>query len=167
MARPRQGVTLRNANHVYGYFQEVLSDYMRSLKVLSDIHARHSAEKSLIQIPQIQYCDLESRQKAVIALKRDTKSQIRQDMLKTAEAGETTPDPEQLDAWVRKFVSKKGWTLCQNNLRQSRHAASAGKSKTQIKIDRSTAYALKSLAEERGQSIDALLLTLIEKERGC
>jgi hypothetical protein len=166
MARPRQGVTLKNASRVRAFFREALSDYTRSHKVLADGDGSYVAEKALNEVGTVSYCSIDAYQRAVEALEKSPDSKIGLHMLKHAEDGESAPDPDELDAWVLQYVSEKGWRQCLSNLRQSRHAATAGRQKTQVKIDRSTAWGLKRLADERGLSFDEFLAEILKKERG-
>jgi hypothetical protein len=162
MARPRQGVTLENASLVKDFFKEALSDYSRACKVVADGGHPFEAEGALCKVSDVSYCNIEAYQNALERIeKKDSK--IANDLLESAKQGCATPNPDELDAWVLKYVSEKGWRRCLNNLRQSRHAAKAGRQKAQIKLDRSTVWALKRLAEEEGLSIDQLLINLIEK----
>ena len=162
MARPRQGVTLDNSSKVMGYFSKALKDSWRvNGHLLADEGMHDEALKALRSVSNVSFCDLKQYRRLQ---ERSTSSP--QHMLDAAAEGEKAPNPEELDAWVRKYVSEKGWRLCLNNLRQRRHAIHTLGEKSQVKIAFSTASGLKRLAKERRQSLDELLDDLLKKERG-
>lgn len=165
MARPRQGVTFENASQVKGFFIDALGDIDRRFSFISGTgFSVYEAEEALSNIGNVSYCNIDAYRNALERLeKKDSK--IASSLLESAKAGCSTPDPDELDAWVLKYVSEKGWRRCLNNLRQSRHAARAGRQKTQIKLDRSTVWALKLLAEDKGLTLEQTLVKLIEQER--
>ncbi|WP_049631927.1 hypothetical protein [Cellvibrio sp. pealriver] len=163
MARPRQGVTLENAAGVHAYFREALSDYSRADKLLFDPKTSYAAVRALNEINQVQYCNIERYWRAIELADKNPKSQF---MVEYATRGHSVPDPDELEGWVLRFVSKDGWKQCQNNLRQARYANDAGREKIQIKLNRSLVSGLKNLAEERGKCLDELLEDFLKKERG-
>ena len=161
MARPRQGVTLDNATEVMGYFSKALKGSWSDYDDLLADPARHTeAVRGLDSISQVLFCNLERYRRF------QERSTTPQHMLDSVAEGERAPDPDELDAWVRKCVSDAGWRRCLNNVRQQRHALLTRGEKSQVKIAFSTASGLKRLAKERGQSLNELLTDLLKKERG-
>ena len=161
MARPRQGVTLDNSSKILTYFSKALNDDLRVNRDLLADTAKHAkALRDLNSISRVFFCDLERYRRF------QERSWAPQDLLDSVAEGYRSPDPDELDAWVLKYVSATGWRRCLNNIRQSRHALHAHGEKSQVKIAFATASGLKRLAKERGQSLDELLADLLKKERG-
>ena len=161
MARPRQGVTPDNATEVMGYFSKTLKESWRAyITSLADPTREVEAVRDLHSVSYVSFCDLERYRRL------QERSTTPQHMLNAAAEGEQAPDPDELDAWVRKYASATGWRRCLNNVRQKRHALHARGEKSQVKIAFSTASGLKRLAKERSQSLDELLSDLLKKERG-
>ncbi len=156
MARPRQGVTLENAQSVYLYFRNTLKSFSRHDKVLKpDGDYSFEATEALEKIESAEYCDIIYYQKA--------RKKKNKNMMKYMGEGIITYETDILDQWVIKYITKKGWQQCLSNIRQAKHSNHKRYEKTQIKINTSTLYSLKSLAEEHpgSRSLDDYLKELI------
>ena len=155
MARPRKGVTFDNSNKVFWYFKSIINDSFRCNKLLIDSEP-YEQQRQLEELNHLSYCDIEEYQRA---LHGETA------MLEYAKQGKSVVSPEELDKWVIKNVTKKGWQQCLSNLRQSHHA-SINRNKIQVKIDMSTHFGLRELAKDKNQTLGQYLSGLIIRERG-
>lgn len=168
MGRPRKNVfaTLDNSSHVKAYFDEALVDNHRVGKLLIDSSLAYEARRALSDIPDVCFCDINEHKSLLNKSFTTLKSSDR--AFERVGKGRSVPDTDDLNAWLKQYVTEEGWRQCDNNLRQKKYATGKGTQLTPIRIRRFTASRLRMLAEKtakaRGRevSIDDVLNDLLD-----
>jgi hypothetical protein len=160
MARTRKGVTILNSLDVYNYFNKSFGEYARCVSCLKKESLYKQAKRKFYGIDFISYCDINDYQFA--------KELTDNDYLELITNGYDSPSPTELNLWVLKYVSQKGWKQCLANIRQRKHAKkniSKLSRKVQFKISKKNSYKLKTIAKENpaNKSLDDFLSQLNDR----
>lgn len=148
MARPRRTLGPEDAYSIKNYLMDAHRDATRWHKLLespshtSDFHRSQSAWDELMSVPTVSYCRLTSKE------------------LPEKYRATRCPDPDELNAWVERWLSKDGRGRMLNAIRQKRHATSHNTRST--KLSAGTHRILARTAQRLGLTIDDTVLRLVK-----
>lgn len=148
MARPRRTLEPEDTYSIKNYLMDAHQDVTRWHKLFestshaSDFQRPQAAWEELMALPNVSYCRLTSKE--------------------LPERHRTTrcPDPDELNSWVERWLSKDGRGRMLNAIRQKRHATSHNTRST--KLSAGTHRILARTAQRHGLTIDDTILRLVK-----
>lgn len=144
--RPRKGVTPENAWDVRYYFSNALKDNERARLLMEDGERAPEALRELGGVTEYRWCPLPNDRQSVYP-------------------GKPLPDPEELDVWLLRWITRAGWLRCQNNLNQRQYALRTRHGTKNFRMSLKNWEILKTIARDKRLTLDDALAEILEEYR--